>query len=154
MDVNNINPFLKACMNVLPQVGFKNIEKKNISIAKKVNAKGVAISVGIVGDLKGTVVYNFTEEAAKKTAGIMMMGMEVTEFDEMAQSAISELTNMLTANAAIEFSQTGKDVNISTPTLITGKDLAININSKTILAIELDADGLEIVINIGIENAS
>lgn len=141
-------------MNVLPQVGFKNIEKKNISIAKKVNAKGVAISVGIVGDLKGTVVYNFTEEAAKKTAGIMMMGMEVTEFDEMAQSAISELTNMLTANAAIEFSQTGKDVNISTPTLITGKDLAININSKTILAIELDADGLEIVINIGIENAS
>ena len=149
MDVNNINPFLKACMNVLPQVGFKNIEKKNISIAKKVNAKGVAISVGIVGDLKGTVVYNFTEEAAKKTAG-----MEVTEFDEMAQSAISELTNMLTANAAIEFSQTGKDVNISTPTLITGKDLAININSKTILAIELDADGLEIVINIGIENAS
>lgn len=141
-------------MNVLPQVGFKNIEKKNISIAKKVNAKGVAISVGIVGDLKGTVVYNFTEEAAKKTVGIMMMGMEVTEFDEMAQSAISELTNMLTANAAIEFSQTGKDVNISTPTLITGKDLAININSKTILAIELDADGLEIVINIGIENAS
>lgn len=141
-------------MNVLPQVGFKNISKKNISIAKKVNAKGVAVSVGIVGDLKGTVVYNFTEDSAKKTASTMMMGMEVSVFDEMAQSAISELTNMLTANAAIEFSHTGKSINISTPTLITGKDLAININSKTILAIELDADGLEIVINIGIENAN
>lgn len=154
MDVNNINPFLAACMNVLPQIGFQEVSKKNISLVKKVSAKGVAVSVGIVGELRGTVVYNFTEKAAKETASKMMMGMEVAEFDEMAQSAISELTNMLTANAAIEFSQSGKNINISTPTLITGSDLAININTKNILAIDLEADGIEIFINIGIENAN
>jgi len=108
MDVKNVNPFLDACALVLPQLGFTSVSKKNITVSDKVNAKGVAISVGIIGDIKGTVVYNFSEENAKKIASKMMMGMEVPDFDDMAQSAISELTNMLTANASIEFSKIGK----------------------------------------------
>ena len=35
----------------------------------------------------------------------MMMGMPVDDFNEMAQSAISELVNMLTANVATNYSR-------------------------------------------------
>jgi len=151
MDVKNVNPFLDACALVLPQLGFTSVSKKNITVSDKVNAKGVAISVGIIGDIKGTVVYNFSEENAKKIASKMMMGMEVPDFDDMAQSAISELTNMLTANASIEFSKIGKNINISTPTLVTGKELGIKVTAKKILVVELVADEIDIFVNIGID---
>ena len=152
MDVSNVNPFLNACTIVMPQLGFTSVVKKNLTVADKVNAQGVAVSVGIIGDIKGTVVYNFSEESAKMIASKMMFGMEVPAFDDMAQSAISELTNMLTANASIEFSKIGKNINISTPTLVTGKELGIKVTAKKILVVELDADGIQVLVNIGIES--
>lgn len=152
MDVSNVNPFLNACTIVMPQLGFTSVVKKNLTVADKVNAQGVAVSVGIIGDIKGTVVYNFSEESAKMIASKMMFGMDVPTFDDMAQSAISELTNMLTANASIEFSKIGKNINISTPTLVTGKELGIKVTAKKILVVELDADGIQVLVNIGIES--
>ncbi len=59
--------------------------------------------VGIVGDIKGNIVYSIDSEDALKIASTMMMGMEINVLDDMAKSAISELTNMLTANAATFF---------------------------------------------------
>ena len=43
----------------------------------------------------------------------MMMGMPVTELDEMSQSALSELSNMLTASAATSFSNLGITIDIN-----------------------------------------
>lgn len=43
----------------------------------------------------------------KEDCFTMMMGMPVIEFDDMAQSALSELSNMLTANAATSFAEMG-----------------------------------------------
>ena len=80
-----------------------------------------------------------------------MMGMEVAVFDDMAQSAISELTNMLTANASIEFSKIGKNINISTPTLVTGKELGIKVSARKVLVVEMEADGINFFVNIGID---
>ena len=151
MDVSNVNPFLQACTLVLPQLGFSSVKKVNLTVSSKVNAQGVAVSVGIIGDIKGTVVYNFSEDNAKKIASKMMMGMEVAAFDDMAQSAISELTNMLTANASIEFSKIGKNINISTPTLVTGKELGIKVSSNKVLVVEMEADGVAFIVNIGID---
>lgn len=152
MDVNLVNPFLNAFSIVLPQLGFGSVVKKNLSLKNQVFAQGVAVSIGLIGDVKGNVVYSFSMDYAREIASKMMMGMPVPEFDEMAQSAISELTNMLTANAAIEFSKIGKEVNISTPTLVTGKDINIKINTTKILLVEMDGDGIPIFINIGFED--
>ena len=42
------------------------------------------IILGIIGDVKGNVVYSTDIESAKKIASTMMMGAPVTEFDELA----------------------------------------------------------------------
>ena len=52
-------------------------------------------------------------------ASTMMGGMPVAQFDELPQSAISELVNMVTANSAIRFEQLGMQVDISPPSLVS-----------------------------------
>lgn len=153
MDVKNVNPFIESFATVMPQLGFAKIKKGNLSLKGiELVASGVVILVGIVGDIKGNVVYSIDVESAKKVASTMMMGMPVDEFDEMSKSAISELSNMLTANAATIFSNTGTRIDISTPTLLHGKDIAIKMNSNKVLCVQLFADEIPIEINIAFNN--
>jgi chemotaxis protein CheX len=67
MDVNYINPILSSFANVLPQVGLTNVQKKGITLKSKfIESPGVVIIVGIVGDIRGNVIYGITLEDAKK----------------------------------------------------------------------------------------
>ena len=151
MDINNLNCILDSLNNVLPQLGINNIQKNNIHIKKKnVESLGVIVIIGLIGDVKGNIIYNLTEESAKKISSKMMMGMPVENFDELAQSAISELVNMLTANAATNFSNNNINIDISTPTLIYGQFTA-NANADEILCININTDTSPIEINIALE---
>ncbi|GAQ24979.1 MULTISPECIES: chemotaxis protein CheX [Tepidanaerobacter] len=153
MDVKYAAPFLAAFQNVLPQIGFQIINQGEVIIkGKNLRTDGILIIVGLVGDLKGNVVYSMSMDDAKKIASKMMMGMPVDEFGEMAQSALSELANMLTANASTEFSKENVSMSISTPTLMYGKDITTKLSTENILCAEVGLDdGISVEINISIE---
>jgi len=152
MDLKTINPFVETVAEVMPQLGFENIIQKGITVkSKKVIASGVVLTIGIVGDKKGNIVYSIDMEGAKKIASTMMMGMPVEDFDDMAKSALSELSNMLTANASIKFSNQGINIDISVPTLMYGEDIELNMNKDQIICIEFDVDGINLGINIALD---
>lgn len=153
MDVRHVNPFIESFTTVMPQLGFGNIQRGNLSVkGQELTYSGVIIIVGIVGAIKGNVVYCIGMEAAKKIASTMMMGMPVDTLDEMSRSALSELTNMLTANAATSFFNAGITMDISTPTLLYGENISVNMSSNQVLCIQLLADEYPIEINIAFEN--
>jgi chemotaxis protein CheX len=119
MDVMHVNPFIESFTNIMPQLGFSNVQKGNLSIKnQEIVCSGVVIILGIIGMIKGNVVFCVNTEDAKKIASTMMMGMEIEELDELSKSALSELTNMLTANAATIFFNDGITIDISTPNLL------------------------------------
>ena len=68
---------------------------------------GVSISINLVGDIKGYIHLNFTEDSAKNIASALMMGMPIDEFDEMSISALSELGNMILGGTATNLSELG-----------------------------------------------
>lgn len=151
MDVNYINPILEAFSNVIPQVGLGSVSRKGVAVKNGViEGKGVVIILGIVGDIKGNIIYSISMDSAKNIASKMMMGMPVDEFNELAQSAISELTNMLTANVATNFSNQGINVNISTPALIHG-DFSTNASTDKVICVTMAIENDEVDVNISLE---
>lgn len=153
MDVKYVNPFIEAFNTVMPELGFTETGVAGLSAkAKEVVASGVLVVLGLVGDVKGNAVYTIETDAARKIASTMMMGMPVEELDDMAKSAISELTNMLTANAATLFANSGIAIEISTPTLLHGENITIKMNSDQILSAQLMADDNLVTINIAFES--
>ena len=151
MDVNHINQVLKAFTNIFPQLGMNNIEKKNLSLKSKyIESPGVVIIIGLFGDIKGNIIYGLNVEDAKQIASSMMMGMPVDELNELAQSAISELVNMLTANVATNFSEMGIMIDISTPTLMYGEFTA-TASSDKVICVDMDVEGKTIEVNISLE---
>ena len=152
MDVRLINPFIGAVTGIMPQIGFSSITRKGISLKeKKFMASGVVLTLGIVGYKKGNVVYSIDMDGAKKIASTMMMGMPVEELDDMSKSALSELSNMLTANASINFSNDGINVDISVPTMMYGEEIEINLQKDNIVCIDFDVDGIVLSVNVALD---
>lgn len=152
MDVKLVNPFINAFSSVLPQMGLPAPEKTGMGVMdKNINSRGVSVLVGFTKEIRGNVVYNMDEDAAKFIASTMMMGMPVPAFDEMAQSAISEMANMLTATAATDLASLGKDVDISTPSLTVGSGAKLRISSGQFLHVDMALNGHVVEIDIAIE---
>ncbi len=151
MDVKLINPFVDAIATVMPQLGFQSINRGKLAVKEQyVSSQGVTVLIGMTNQVRGNIAYNMSEETARSIASVMMMGMPVEKMDEMAQSAISELVNMVTANAAINFEKQGMNVDISPPSLALGADFKVKVSSTKYLALELLVDSNAIELNIGL----
>ena len=151
MDAKLVNPFIDAIVAVMPMLGFPMPKRAKMGVKNMTaTSMGVTVLVGFTKQIHGNVAYNMTEDTAKFIASTMMMGIPVESFDEMAQSAISEMSNMLTANAATSLAGMGYDVDISTPSLTTGADFQIRISSESFLFVEMDIGGHVIELNIAI----
>ena len=151
MDAKLVNPFIDAFTSVLPMMGFPTPSRKGMGLKSiVVDSLGVTIMVGFTRQLRGHVVYNMSEETAKHIASTMMMGMPVAALDEMAQSAICEMSNMLTATAATNLTALGYDVDISTPSLTVGSDFKVKISTEKYLTVTMDLAGHDVEINIAV----
>lgn len=74
----------------------------------------IFIEIELVGDLKGSVTFGFSKELALNLIGAMTM-MELTELDELVQSALCELTNISCGNAATDLTEQGIICDIKPP---------------------------------------
>lgn len=73
--------------------------------------------LGVSGQLQGNVLYGFGGGTAIAVASAMI-GETVTELDDMSMSALGELANMITGNAATQLSAKGYECDISPPLII------------------------------------
>ena len=112
---------------------------------------GVLINLAVVGSIKGVILIGMDIDSAKRFASHMMMGMEVTEFDALAQSAVSEMGNMVCANACTQFSKVGIDgLDISPPTIMISQGGRATLPVPQTVVIHFSVDGIDIRVYVGL----
>lgn len=152
VNVEYINPFITSSATIIKQMA--NIDSKIGKLTLKESpytGGNVAIFIGITGQIKGQVIFSLDIESAKIVASSMMGGMPMDEFNEIAKSAVSEMTNMILGNAATLLSNKGILIDITPPSLLIGEKLQISTaKMKTIcIPLELSSGGkLEIDVAI------
>ena len=152
MDAKLVNPFVDAFTAVMPQIGFAEPKRTKMGVkAQNAVSLGVSVIVGFTKQIRGNIVYNMSEDTAKFIASTMMMGMPIENFDDMAQSAISEMSNMLTATAATNLAGMGLEVDISTPSLSIGQNFQAKISDTNYLTVEMDLAGHLVELDIAVE---
>lgn len=152
MDVNLINPILEAFTNILPQIGFQTVEKQGVSLSgSTLHYQGILINIGVHGPVQGAILIGMDIASAKQFASKMMMGMEVAELDSLAQSAISEMGNMVCANACTNFIKAGiNSLDISPPTLLIGNDSQVRLAVPNVIVVDLTVDNIKIRVYVGL----
>lgn len=142
MKAEIINPFLESARVVIEQVIQVSPSTGILGIKTIEFAKGdIWIQVGMTGQLSGNIVFGLKETVALKIVSVMMGGFILTEMDEMGQSAISELGNMISGNASTILSNQGVTVDITPPRIVTPDNNSLILTKKA-LSIPLKMDGI------------
>ncbi len=128
MDARIVNALLSAVVSTFKQVLHTEPSVGKPRLIKEIDPKYCLVTVlGFVGDIEGNVVYSFTNETGLQIVS-KMMGMPYEQLDELALSALGELGNMTTGALAMNLEKVGYKVDITPPTVITGKEIKVTVD--------------------------
>lgn len=152
INVEYINPFLMAATSIIKDVCQIELKVGKPYVKDTAFANdSVIIMIGVTGEMRGSVLIAMTYDKALLIASKMMMGMPVTELDEMSTSAISELGNMIMGNAATILSTKGVGIDITPPTLCRG-NLTLTQSYTKNICIPLSGDDITIELDVAVKD--
>ncbi|MCL2128981.1 MAG: chemotaxis protein CheX [Treponema sp.] len=141
MRVEYINPFVEAAFNVLKEVLGTEVKRGDLYLkSSTMQIQGVAALVGLAGDVEGRVLFDMTKATALAVAS-GMNGEEMKVLDEMVKATITELANMITAQAVTKLHDLGFKFDLTPPALFTGENMEISNN--------LEVEALIVPMDIG-----
>lgn len=131
MNVEFINPFLNALLNVVGMMGRTELTAESPRIKKNdVSMGDVSGLIGMVGPkTKGSLSITFEKSLALRIMQ-RMLGEKLTEIDEDVTDMVGEITNMVTGGAKQELSKKGYDFDMATPIVVSGKNHTIEHKHK------------------------
>ena len=148
MKAEHVNPFIISICKVVKDMCMLDLQIGKPSLrAGQYSEDASIIKLGLIGNLTGTVILNLEHSTALEIVSKMMM-MPVTAIDEIGQSAISELGNMVAGNAATVFANNNIIIDITTPGYYLGGDYPPDNNQVFSIPFSCDAGDISVDIFI------
>lgn len=153
MNVKFLNPFIEAACEVLQQEAGIILQRGSLSLeSKEYITDDVTVIISLVGDVEGNVFYGMNQASALTVIG-NMLGEPQAEFNQLAESGVAELGNVITGQASIKLAAAGVEATISPPTLLRGKSAVISTFDTLRLVVPLEFAQGKIVINLGLKES-
>ncbi len=152
MRVEYINPFVEAAYNILTEVLGGEIRRGELYLkSTSMPVMGVAALVGLAGDVEGRVIFDMSLETAMKIAS-RMNNEELKEFDDLAKATITELANLITAQAVTKLHDLGFRFDLTPPALFTGENMEISDHEVEALIVPMETDQGKVEVNVAIRD--
>ena len=126
-----VNPFLTPAVAVWEEMLGETLElvgAKSIGEGQQTTTD-ITCVIGVTGSVRGNVLYGFDHQTALNVA-TRMMDEPIEELDEVSMSALGEIANMITGNAATSLSTAGYECDIAPPVILEPKGVAITSHAK------------------------
>lgn len=148
IDVNVVNPFLSAVLDVLSTMAHMTpLPGKPFMKTSRLAKGDITGIIGITGSATGTISITFTEPCALKVVS-NMLGEEVTEV-EVLRDGIGEVTNMVSGQARQGLAGVGLKFHASIPMVIMGRNHVIKHHAEgPVLAIPFETPEGEIIVEV------
>lgn len=152
MRVEYINPFSEAAYNILSEVLKEDIKRGDLYLKSTcMPVMGVAAIVGLAGDVEGRVIFDMTMPTALKIASVMN-NEDLQSFDELARATITELANLITAQAVTKLHDLGFKFDLTPPALFSGDNMQISNNNIEALIVPMETPQGKVEINVAIRD--
>ncbi len=120
MKASFINPFLSSSIHVIETVIQVRPTIGELRIREIDGLEDyIWLRIGIMGQMEKDILFGFPEPMALIMVSRMMGGSIVTEFNELCQSAVAELGNMISGNASTMLYNEGIVVDITPPHFVS-----------------------------------
>jgi chemotaxis protein CheX len=150
MRVEYINPFVEAAFTVLKEVLSVEVKRGEIYLkSTSMPVMGVAAIVGLAGDVEGRVLFDMNKQTALDIASAMN-GEKIADLDDLAKATITELANMITAQAVTKLHDLGFRFDLTPPAIFTGENMEVSDQDVEALIVPMELPQGKIEINVAI----
>ena len=140
MEAKYLNPIIAATDSVFQSMLSVKPIKDNIFVQEDlVTDKEANVIIGMTGDVKGSIVYSFSEDMALKVVEAMS-GMEMQKLDKFVTSAMGELGNIISGKATTGLAELDLSCDIAPPQIVTGKNINISSEADQVLMVRFNTD--------------
>jgi chemotaxis protein CheX len=148
-----INPFLQAATEVLEaELGSPPV-RGSVGLQRSAyTSDDVTAVVAVTGEVAGMVLFAMTESTARAMVS-RMMGQDFPEFDQLAQSGIADIGNVITGRAAVLLAEAGFPSDLAPPMLLVGRNTMISTLDVQRLVIPLETGLGKIEIQVALKLA-
>lgn len=131
MNVDFINPFLDAILNVLATMAQTEAKAEKPYVKESVQAMGdITGMIGLAGhQVRGSLAITFTESAILDIAS-KMLGETLTSLDGTVSDVVGEITNMVSGGAKKSLAEKGYKFEMAIPSTIAGKNHTITHKTR------------------------
>ncbi|MCK8824976.1 chemotaxis protein CheX [Fuchsiella alkaliacetigena] len=150
MQADYVNPIFKAANDVFNSMLQLEVSRGDLETNDNlVSTKEANISIGVTGDLNGSILFSFPEDMVLDIVE-GMSGMEMKEIDTFVTSAMGELANIICGNALTTLNENNYNCDIVPPQVLIGKGQTVAMSTEQVLTINLETDIGEFDLNISI----
>ena len=126
MRVQLVNCYVRAAADVIAKETNSPVKRGGVRLERDAfTSEEVTAIVGVNGAMGGSFYLSMSESTALNLVSAMM-GQAMTEFDELAQSGIAELANVVAGAASVGLADLGYTTNITPPLLLLGANAKIS----------------------------
>lgn len=139
MRLEHVNPVVKAALDVLRTELRVNVKRGKVSVVNgNVTGHDVTILIAVTGALEGVMAYSLDTTVACEMASVMM-GEDFTTLDDIVQSGVAEVGNVISGRAMMSLADQEMETQIAPPVLLLGHDTRISTLSipRLLVPIEL-----------------
>lgn len=131
-----VNKFFSSTSTVLRDYFQLDVESGGSASLVKMPAAldHVSVILSFTGDLTGQFVMGFTQEMSLNMARTMIGNPEYEKFDELCQSAIGELGNMICGMTSAELAGLGYTCDIAPPVVLVNDHASMSFGVPTLIA--------------------
>ena len=141
-----VNPFVESAYKFLHDEVHMEVTRGQLRLETSKATQGeINVALGVAGDAEGIVIYSMSEKVAKAIASALLDDV-VPVFNELAESSIAEMGNIITGQAAAGLEEHGYVCKLTPPTIIAGKGVMISTVDiqRLVIPIELPVGLMEI----------
>ncbi|MCL4560664.1 MAG: chemotaxis protein CheX [Chloroflexi bacterium] len=150
MNVKYMAPFVSSAFEVLKLEAGISANRGELILEKcPYQTEDITVVIALVGRITGNVFYSMTYDVGLSLVS-RMMGEKVMELDNLAQSGIAELGNVITGKASVLLSEAGFEATISPPTLLVGRGAAISTLDFPRLVVPMETECGRICIHLAL----
>lgn len=153
MNVKFVNPFVESAQAVITMETGVTMVRGDLGLEKQpFITNDITVIIALVGQVMGNVLFSLSSQTAVALAS-RMLGEKLDTFDNLAQSGIAELGNVITGQASIKLSQAGFESTISPPTLVVGKGITISTLDRPRLIVPFNSECGPIIIHLALRES-
>jgi len=150
MKVDYLNPFLDAAREVLAAEADVHVSHGPLVLQRSaLTTDDITVLISMVGRVQGVVLYGLSQDTALNLVG-RIMAQEFHEFDNLAQSGIAELGNVITGRASVKLAEAGYPTDISPPGLVLGRDVTISTLDFPRIVVPLSCEAGSLMVHLAL----